>query len=270
MKKTHKYNTNFSEYKKALKFLKKGCECGCSKKVPPEEFAQLRSDFQSLPKAEQDAFVMAHLFIMRDREKISTSPRLKKKERTNQRFLYLFDYKIPICQETYINMLGISEKYLKTIKKHLANQRISSRTHGNLNKTPQWATKMTIDQNIKKKVKKFLEKYAQEHGQPDPSQKYARKIAVEVRSSGEIILLPTYASCRSVHDDFVISFEKDDKLKSLKYEAFRRLWHELVPHIKFMKPRTDLCDLCHEIKNEIHSCKDEKVKQELKNSIDTN
>src|SRR4051812_12286004 len=130
MKQTHKYNNNFSEslsklprnfkssseHKKALKFLKKGCECNCSKKVPQEEFAQLRSDFQSLPKAEQDAFVMAQLFIMRDRQTISTSPRLKKQERTNQRFLYLFDYKIPICQETYINMLGISEKYLKTIK----------------------------------------------------------------------------------------------------------------------------------------------------------
>ena len=137
MKQSHKYNTNFSEYKKALKFLKKGCECSCSKKVPSEEFAQLRSDFQTLPKPEQDSFVMAHLFIMRDRQTISTSPRLKKKERTNQRFLYLFDYKIPICQETYLNMLGISEKYLKTIKKHLANQRVKSRTHGNLNKTPQ-------------------------------------------------------------------------------------------------------------------------------------
>jgi len=138
MKQTPKYNNNYSEHKKALKFLEKGCECGCFKKVPPEEFAQLRSDFQSLPKAEQDAFVMAHLFIMRDREKISTSPRLKKQERTNQRFLYLFDYKIPICQETYINMLGISEKYLKTIKRHLIkNQSIKSRVHGNLNKTPQ-------------------------------------------------------------------------------------------------------------------------------------
>jgi hypothetical protein len=138
MKQSHKYNSNFKEeYKKALKFLKKGCECGCSKKVPSEEFAQLRSDFQSLPKPEQDSFVMAHLFIMRDRQTISASPRLKNKERTNQRFSYLFDYKVPICQETYINMLGISEKYLKTIKKHLANQSIKSRVHGNLNKTPQ-------------------------------------------------------------------------------------------------------------------------------------
>ena len=62
---------------------------------------------------------------------------------------------------------------------------------------------MTIDENIKKKVKKFLEKYALEHGQPDPSQKYARKIAVDVRSSVEIILLPTYASYRSVHTELI-------------------------------------------------------------------
>ena len=38
-----------------------------------------------------------------------------------------------------------------------------------------------------------------------------------------------------------------------------------------MKPRTDLCDTCHKFRNEIHSCKDKKVKRELKkNLIDTN
>lgn len=82
---------------------------------------------------------------------------------------------------------------------------------------------MTIDQNIKKKVKKFLEKYVREHGQPDPSQKYAKKIAIEVRSSGEVIFLPTEMSYKSVHHDFVISMREDNELKSLKYEAFRRL-----------------------------------------------
>ena len=118
MKQSHKYTNNFSEYEKALQFLKKGCECNCSKKVPPEEFAQLRSDFQTLPKSEQDSFVMAHLFIMRDRQIISTSPRLKKKERTNQRYFYLFDHGKLICQETYMNMLGISHIYLERIKEH--------------------------------------------------------------------------------------------------------------------------------------------------------
>ncbi|CAG8558703.1 12757_t:CDS:2 [Cetraspora pellucida] len=94
--------------------------------------------------------------------------------------------------QTYFNMLGISLKYFESVKDHFLNE---------------------------EKVKEFLEKYAQEHGQPDPSQKYVRKIAVDVRSSGEVVFLPTEMSYKSVHDDFVISFEKDNKLKSLKIKT---------------------------------------------------
>ena len=37
-----------------------------------------------------------------------------------------------------------------------------------------------------------------------------------------------------------------------------------------MKPKTDLCDTCHKIRNEIHSCKDEKEKTiQKKNFFDT-
>jgi hypothetical protein len=82
---------------------------------------------------------------------------------------------------------------------------------------------MTIDEITKAKVKKFLENYAQEHGQPDPSQKYARKIVGDIRTNGEIIFLPTETTYKSVHHDFVISFGEENDLKSLKYEAFRRL-----------------------------------------------
>jgi hypothetical protein len=82
---------------------------------------------------------------------------------------------------------------------------------------------MTIDGNIKEKVKKFLEKYAREHGQPDPSQRHGKKIAVEVRSNGEIIFLPAETTYKKVHHDFVISRRENSELKSLKYESFRRL-----------------------------------------------
>ncbi|CAG8665680.1 7725_t:CDS:2, partial [Ambispora leptoticha] len=95
--------------------------------------------------------------------------------------------------KTYFNMLGISLKYFESVKDHFLSE---------------------------EKVKEFLEKYAQKHGQPDPSQKYARKIAVDVRSSGEVVFLPTEMSYKSVHDDFVISFEKDNKLKSLNQDYF--------------------------------------------------
>src|SRR5438132_1776697 len=39
-------------------------------------------------------------------------------------------------------------------------------------------------------------------------------------------------------------------LKSLKYDAFRKLWHQLTPYIQIMSPRTDLCDhTCQHFRN---------------------
>ncbi|CAG8575396.1 10569_t:CDS:1, partial [Ambispora leptoticha] len=55
---------DLTEYEKALNFLEVGCGCGCSTKVPKEEFAELREDFQALTKPEQDIFLMAQLRSM--------------------------------------------------------------------------------------------------------------------------------------------------------------------------------------------------------------
>ena len=137
MKNLHEYDNNFTEYQKALNFLQTGCNCGCSTKLPSQEFAQLRSDFQNLSKPAQDAFVMGQLFIMKDRETITTSPRLKKKKRTNQRFHYLFDHKISICLKTYTSMLGVSHTYIERIRDYWNFEGVISRVHGNTNKKPQ-------------------------------------------------------------------------------------------------------------------------------------
>jgi len=51
-------------------------------------------------------------------------------------------------------------------------------------------------------------------------------------------------SYKSVHRDFLAGLEEDNKLKSLKYDVFRKLWHQLTPEIQIMSPRTDLCDTC--------------------------
>ena len=88
MKQTHKYINNFTEYKKALQFLEKGCKCGCSSKLPKEEYAERRTAFQNLPKKEQDAFLMGQLMAMEE-AKTTSSSRFPKRERTNKRILYL-------------------------------------------------------------------------------------------------------------------------------------------------------------------------------------
>ena len=81
-----KYNGS-TEYEKAIRFLEIGCNCGCSKMIPRERFAELREVFQALSRPEQDIFVMAQLKAMGGRE-ISTSRRLKKKAHTNKKTFY--------------------------------------------------------------------------------------------------------------------------------------------------------------------------------------
>ena len=76
-----------TKYEKPMRFLETGCNCGCSKMIPREKFAELREAFQALSKSEQDIFLMAQLTAMNGGE-ITASRRLKKKTRTNKRTFY--------------------------------------------------------------------------------------------------------------------------------------------------------------------------------------
>ena len=80
-------NLKNTHYQKALNFLAEGCHCGCYAKIPQEEFAELRTNFQSLSKKEQDAFLMAQLLNTRGGRN-TFSPRLKNQVRTNYRSFY--------------------------------------------------------------------------------------------------------------------------------------------------------------------------------------
>ena len=128
--------TQNTHYQKAIQFLEKGCKCGCSAQLPKEKFAQLRVQFQNLSKSSQDTFIMAQLLAMNEGN-ITTSSRFPKRERINTRTFYRWDNKIPICRLTYLNLLGISKKYLEVICHELAHQGLVERVHGNIGRSPQ-------------------------------------------------------------------------------------------------------------------------------------
>jgi hypothetical protein len=255
MKDTHKYNNNFTEYQKAIQFLEKGCECGCSATLSKERFAILRDSFQKLTFLEKDAFVMGQLTNTKGGD-MTASSRFPKRERLNQRHFYIFEYKKPICQETFLNMLGVSRKYLENLKKHLTTKGLSARVHGNTGKIPFRKTKMFIDETDKKRIKNFIEKLAETRGLPDPGR--------TKRITQSIVYLPTEMSYASVRRDFLTSLRKGSKLKQLNYDVFRRLWHELTPNIKFRSPRSDLCDTCQKFHRDLqYSCLDKETKKKI-------
>src|SRR5437764_8485389 len=96
---------------------------------------------------------------------------------------------------------------------------------------------MVIDHSVATTVKNFLLNYAEVHGLPSP----VRNVNQVTYS---IIFLPAEMSYKSVHRDFLAGLEEDNTLCALKYDAFRKLWHQLTPYIQIMSPRTDLCDTC--------------------------
>ena len=97
-----------------------------------------------LSRSEQDIFLMAQLKAMNGGE-ITASRRLKKKTRTNKRTFYYWDRNTPLCQKTYLNMLGIGRTHLENVRNHLVTNGIILRVHGNVKKVPRWKTKITIE-----------------------------------------------------------------------------------------------------------------------------
>ena len=74
---------------------------------------------------------------------------------------------------------------------------------------------MVIDKDVAEVVKNFIENYAEVHGLPSPGRSINR-------ITQSVIFLPAEMSYKSVHSDFLAGLE-DNKLKSLKYDAFRKL-----------------------------------------------
>src|SRR2546429_5493813 len=104
---------------------------------------------------------------------------------------------------------------------------------------------MVIDKDAATVVKNFLLNYAEVHGLPSPVRNVNRVTL-------SIIFLPAEMSYRSVHRDFLAGLEdNNNKLHNLKYDAFRKLWHQLTPNIQIMSPRTDLCDTCQHLRNDL-------------------
>ncbi|CAG8566716.1 8269_t:CDS:2 [Ambispora leptoticha] len=107
-------------------------------------------------------------------------------------------------------------------------------------------------------VKNFLLNYAEVHGLPSP----VRNVN---RVTQSIVFLPAEMSYRSVHRDFLAGLEEESKLRAFKYDAFRKLWHQLTPYIQIMSSRTDLCDTCQQLRNDLQfkARKEEEAQEHL-------
>jgi hypothetical protein len=113
--------------------------------------------------------------------------------------------------------------------------------------------------NVASAIKNFLVNYAEVHGLPSS----VRNVN---RITQSIIFLPAEMSYKSVHRDFLAGLKEDSRLHGLKYDSFRKLWYQLTSYIQIMSPRSDLCDTCQQLWNDLQfkACNEEEARDLLK------
>lgn len=223
-------------------FLGKSCSCGknCQAIFSVEEILDAREDFNSLSFHYKNCFILAQLRSFMHIFQDAKTGRVFK-ERKRQRFDYRINADRPVCREMFLFYHGETIRRLKYLQKYLVEVGTSSPVHGNKGKKPIHA----LSDADKSCVESFITNYAAMHGLPDPGR--------DLRTGhGKLkILLPSIMNYKSVHRIYLRSM-RGFIPKAVEYHSFIRIWHEVAPHICFLKPRTDLCLTCQNHKKAIN------------------
>lgn len=218
----------------------------CYEKVGFKRFFQRHFEIRGLQKTEREIFLKAQLMSFETTNEKNNENKL----RINYR--YNFNFTLPLCKTVYLKLNGITDYYLTTIQKHLQENGLTERVHGNTGHSPKLASRTFIDFEKSSILKQFLIQYGNTYGLPSPMR---HKKDLDV-----FIYLPTEKSYKSVYQEYKdqYSIEYDQNEKVMSYDSFVKLWHELVPYIKFESIASDLCETCVNFKAELMLAKNNK------------
>ena len=72
------------------------------------------------------------------------------------------------------------------------------------------------------------------------------------RATSPPVFLPAYQNFLSVHVMYMESCTEGN-VNAVGYDSFRSIWHACVPNIKFMTPRTEVCESCKILRRNVVS-----------------
>ncbi|CAG8810217.1 5488_t:CDS:1, partial [Racocetra fulgida] len=149
---------------------------------------------------------------------------------------YNYNSSLSLCKPAYLKLCGINDYLLSTLQNHLQSNGLTERVHGNTGRPSKTESRVFLDFNITFPIKQFLVQYGAIHGFPSPLR--------HQDDSGVFIYLPTGQTYVSVYNEYKKSFylTHDQSEKVVSYFTFRRLWHEMIPNLRFQPHASDLCE----------------------------
>jgi len=223
-------------------FLGTPCCCGqnCQAQFSAEEVADARKDFRLLSLAERNSSLLFQLRSFSHASELAQSAR-SKSQRQRQRFDYRINADRLVCRDVFLFLHDETSKRLKRLQAHLLEQGTAPPVHGNAGRTPVNA----CTEESREQIRTFLFNYAENHGLPDPGRDL-RKGDGRLR-----ILLPSVMNYATVHRVYEKSVRSAGSAP-IGYRTFARTWQQLLPHIVFIDPRSDLCVVCEDFKKELN------------------
>ena len=248
-----------AEKKFVRDILQRGCGCSfnCYEQFSLENVIHIRLQMQELEKPLRDFYLLGKLQVLGKGTDASVSHARQTLSTKRRRvtYQYAYDHRI-VCKGAFCFLHCIGEKILKNLRKHLVDNGVTPREHGNKGRLPPNAFSFdTVD---------FVTNYARVFGLPQPA-------ARRGRASTAPIYLPASEGYNTIHCKYVDACTESEK-RAAKYHAFRQIWLQCIPHIQFMTPRTDVCHHCENYRVLISKavCEDDKLRlaQEFKVHVD--
>ena len=205
-----------------------GCPHNCYYQFSEDEVYYSRLQMLELEKGERDMLLLGKLMVCgHTASSVSHARKVTATKRQRVTYEYSYDHRV-LCKPDFCFIHAISEKVLKNLQVHLKENGPIPRVHGNKGRLPP----NTFTFETTEYIVTFILNYAEVYGLPQPA-------AGRGRADVPPIYLSASEGYNVVHQKYVKTCVSAG-LQAAKYHAFLGIWHKILPHIKFMTPRTDV------------------------------
>ncbi len=216
------------------------CEKRCTGQI---EWKRAHEAFSALQSNQQKSVLAGMMYI-------SLINKSQGKRRPSYKYHIRHDFQV--CRNAFIKAFNIGGHRLRILHCMARNGEFAWPAHGNTSKKPHNETPSeAID-----KAKAFVESFIDVYGLPSPG---------GMRASQEETCFPGSFSKYSIWTEYRQALKDKTENESqleISYEIFRRYMDESFPHVSFQAARTDLCDLCDQLREQlIHERKEDSLKE---------
>ena len=152
---------------------------------------------------------------------------------------YFFSYTVRgvvVCRNVFMEVHGVGTHVMKQLQSKAEYGDVYLSPHGLSGKTPRH---LSLDPDVRSGVVQFIHTYANILGLPQPA-----------AERGHADIPPVYLPA-SHNKKRAFKAYLDTQRSGLLYRAFCRIWRTEAPHVKVMKPRTDVCAKCDKLRDKI-------------------